>query len=99
MNINSLSSICFLEPHAVQFRLLQRRKSKMEILVCPLIDCHRPFQVNRFDAAINIGHAAGVMSCPHCGSVLQGEAGSVYLTHALSKEEEVKFHAHCKAHA
>jgi hypothetical protein len=33
----------------------------------------------------------GKFACPHCGHAMNGEADSVYLSHALSPEEEEVF--------
>lgn len=56
---------------------------------CINSSCLRPFQVNEFG-----GHTAefrGYITCPHCGHSLTAAAGSVFLVHAMSPEEEAKF--------
>jgi hypothetical protein len=37
--------------------------------------------------------APGKIVCPHCGLTIDGEDDSVFLTHALSIEQEAEFNA------
>ncbi|WP_420475572.1 hypothetical protein [Noviherbaspirillum sp. ST9] len=56
---------------------------------CIHSSCRRPFQVNEFG-----GHTAefrGTITCPHCGHSVSAAAGSVFLVHAMSPEEEAAF--------
>jgi hypothetical protein len=55
--------------------------------------CGRPFQVNRFDAQYANPAELGKIICPHCGALGYGDSDSVFLTHALSAEEERGFDA------
>ena len=50
--------------------------------------CGRPFQVNRFDAALTAATAAGTITCPHCGVQIAADKRYIFLTHALSAAEE-----------
>jgi len=65
----------------------------MEFKRCPSPICGRPFQINQFDTGFSIHTERGKLTCPHCGLLLSGEADSVFLTHALSVEEEALFNA------
>lgn len=53
--------------------------------------CGRPFQVNRFNAALSRVTQAGKITCPHCGLMTFADSGSIFLTHALSSAEEADF--------
>jgi hypothetical protein len=33
----------------------------------------------------------GVLTCPHCGLVIEGDSNSIFLAHALSAQEEAEF--------
>ena len=60
----------------------------MFIQRCSSLSCSRSFQVNEFEAeTIGFG-AMEQINCPHCGIVYAGKDGSVYVTHALSDDEE-----------
>jgi hypothetical protein len=58
--------------------------------------CGRPFQINQFDAQLVNTAARGQITCPHCGLLVDGDTQSVFLTHALSAEQEYQFNS---AHA
>jgi hypothetical protein len=58
---------------------------------CPNPVCGRPFQVNRFDAPFAGGTERGKITCPHCGLLVHGDSQSVFLTHALSPDQESDF--------
>lgn len=60
---------------------------------CPNQLCGRPFQVNRFSADLDALADRGRVTCPHCGLVAIGDGRSIFLTHALSDEEERIFHS------
>jgi hypothetical protein len=60
---------------------------------CPNQLCGRPFQVNRFSADLDALADRGRVTCPHCGLVAIGDGNSIFLTHALSDEEEHLFHS------
>ncbi|WP_158597975.1 hypothetical protein [Noviherbaspirillum saxi] len=32
-----------------------------------------------------------MLTCPHCGFVIQGDGNSIFLAHALSLQEEAEF--------
>jgi hypothetical protein len=60
---------------------------------CISPSCGRPFQLNQFQfsAGACLPWERGEIICPHCGAVMVGEANSVFLTHALSPEQEMEF--------
>jgi hypothetical protein len=62
-----------------------------QIKVCPGSGCRRPFQVNRFGTHLSGMLEAGKITCPHCGTMLTAERSSVFMTHALSTEQEAWF--------
>ena len=58
---------------------------------CPNPSCRRPFQINRFRSSLSSVTESGKIICPHCGLASDGESNSIFLTHALSAEEESQF--------
>lgn len=65
----------------------------MEYTRCPNPFCGRPFQVNQFSGSFASAVQRGMLTCPHCGLLLSRESESVFLTHALSSEQEAAFNA------
>lgn len=63
----------------------------MHYRCCPFPACGRPFQVNRFSANLCSLTEAGKIICPHCGTAIKADANTIYLTHALSNEEDKLF--------
>lgn len=57
------------------------------VIRCTATACLRPFQLNRFrnEAA---AMPRGVITCPHCGAITQGDSSIIYVTHILLPEEE-----------
>lgn len=53
--------------------------------------CSRPFQINRFNGTSCEWIGAGSIACPHCGASTPADAGFVYLTHALSTDDEARY--------
>lgn len=70
----------------------------MKFFRCPNTLCTRLFQVNRFDAANFPSGESGRLYCPHCGLPIEVEDKAVFLTHALSSEEEERLNANYGAH-
>jgi hypothetical protein len=60
---------------------------------CPNPICGRPFQVNQFGINLAPIVELGKVTCPHCGLLLSDDINSVFLTHALSTDEEAIFNA------
>lgn len=60
---------------------------------CPSPICGRPFQLNQFGSKFSIAAERGKIICPHCGLVIEGDRNSLFLTHALSTEQEAEFNA------
>lgn len=60
---------------------------------CSAPGCDRPFQVNRFNGSSCNWTGAGTITCPHCGTSTEADADFIYLTHALSTEEEARYDA------
>lgn len=58
---------------------------------CTSEDCRRPFRVHRYDATLSLSTPPGVIRCPHCGHAIPADANSIFLTHALSCEEDRAF--------
>lgn len=58
---------------------------------CALPACGRPFQVNRFNASLSRVTQAGKIICPHCGFQIYADRNFIFLTHALSPQEEEEF--------
>lgn len=58
---------------------------------CSNADCRRGFQVNRFAVSHPAPAFAGRIVCPHCGTSFRAASKYVFITHALSQEEEVAF--------
>jgi hypothetical protein len=58
---------------------------------CPASACGRPFQVNRFSASLCTLTETGKIICPHCGAAIKADSDTIFLTHALSDEEEKLF--------
>jgi hypothetical protein len=65
----------------------------MEIQNCPAPRCARPFQLNTFTTELVTSIERGQIICPHCGHVMQNNSESLFLTHALSPDQEEKFSA------
>jgi hypothetical protein len=63
------------------------------IIHCVSQACARPFQLNefQFSAEASLPWKRGEVICPHCGATTAGNAGSVFLTHALSSAQEAQF--------
>jgi Fe-S oxidoreductase len=53
--------------------------------------CWRPFQSNQFSKAFDAFADYGLIACPHCGTTIKGNIDSMYLSHALSTQEEADF--------
>ncbi|MDB5761767.1 MAG: hypothetical protein JWQ21_762 [Herminiimonas sp.] len=66
----------------------------MEIKSCPATTCGRPFQLNTFTTESATSLKPGQIKCPHCGVAFAGKSNSLFLTHALSLDQERKFLAH-----
>jgi homoserine acetyltransferase len=66
---------------------------------CPNPACARPFQVNRFSTRLSPSLELGKMSCPHCGLALMGDSNAVFLTHALSSDQEAAYSNSANANA
>jgi len=64
----------------------------MKVTSCVGPSCGRPYQINRFSDT-TIWVEPGKITCPHCGTVTEGEANAVFMTHALSAAEEAGFSA------
>jgi hypothetical protein len=58
---------------------------------CEHFGCGLPFQENRYDATLNRVVTPGWIPCPHCGRSHSGDPASIFLTHALSPDEEKDF--------
>lgn len=65
----------------------------MEVVTCISVLCGRPFQVNTFTTNLNSSYQPGTIKCPHCGISTQSSPDSLFLTHALSVEEETRLRA------
>ena len=63
----------------------------MNVVKCISILCGRPFQVNSFTTNLNTSYQPGIIKCPHCGTSTESSPDSLFLTHALSVEEEKEF--------
>lgn len=63
----------------------------MKFMQCQSTGCGKPFQVNQFTTRVINCYELGVIKCPHCGNAVQGDADSVFLTHALSLAQEAQF--------
>ncbi|SNT20402.1 hypothetical protein SAMN06265795_1179 [Noviherbaspirillum humi] len=63
----------------------------LSVIRCPSSQCGRPYQINQFGARFSAQRERAKIICPHCGLQLYGDRDSVYLTHALSEEEERRF--------
>ncbi len=69
--------------------LVLRANTMMQIFNCFEPDCCRPFQVNAFsERVLPAGDFANII-CPHCGATYEGDHSAIFLTHALSPEQEV----------
>jgi len=68
-------------------------RNHTSIIRCPSAQCGRPFQINKFGTRFSFQKERAKITCPHCGLQLFGDKDSVYLTHALSVEEEAEFEA------
>jgi DNA-directed RNA polymerase subunit RPC12/RpoP len=75
----------------IQFSVVKGQSDKMRIGRCVSPACGRPFQLNQFSKKFSIQAEAGTIMCPHCGHVSQGDINSLFLTHALSEEQEADF--------
>jgi hypothetical protein len=63
----------------------------MKVVKCISVLCGRPFQVNKFTTNLNTTYEPGIIKCPHCGTSTEANPDSLFLTHALSTEEERRF--------
>lgn len=66
---------------------------RMNIKRCDSPNCDRPYQVNKFTTILSETYKLGVIKCPHCGTSTKGSPDSLFLTHALSPEEEARFNS------
>jgi hypothetical protein len=66
---------------------------QVKITRCSSPLCGRPFQLNQFSAKFSGSTEPGQIACPHCGTISAGDSDAVFLTHALSPEEEQAFTA------
>lgn len=60
----------------------------MNVRRCTALRCGRPYQVNKFSVNAPFAAYRGKITCPHCGAVELDDSDSIFLTHALSREEE-----------
>lgn len=60
----------------------------MQIKICTTSACGRPFQINTFGPPVSTPCELGKITCPNCGATSMGDANSLYLSHALSAEQE-----------
>jgi DNA-directed RNA polymerase subunit RPC12/RpoP len=60
----------------------------MQIKRCSASECGRPFQVNTFGPPVSTPYELGKITCPNCGATSGGDVNSLYLSHALSPEQE-----------
>ncbi|HZW22516.1 hypothetical protein [Noviherbaspirillum sp.] len=51
--------------------------------------CGRPYQINEFGK--HTADGSGKITCPHCGHSVAAADSSVFLSHAMSPEEEARF--------
>lgn len=58
---------------------------------CAKKSCRRPYQVNEFGGRPEDLIAPGEVTCPHCGHKETRWSKSVFLTHALTPEEEEQY--------
>ncbi|MDQ9170894.1 hypothetical protein Q8A64_10780 [Oxalobacteraceae bacterium R-40] len=70
-------------------------QDQMEVVKCISVFCGRPFQVNVFTTKLNTSYQPGIIKCPHCGTSTASSPDSLFLTHALSVEEEIRFNSRC----
>ncbi len=63
----------------------------MKIRHCAVERCGRPFQVNEFRSTSVLNTYRGRITCPHCGTLELLAEDTIYLTHALSIEEELRY--------
>jgi hypothetical protein len=72
---------------------LQGSFMEMPFRRCISPSCGRPFQLNQFQfsAGVTLPWQRGEMMCPHCGAVMAGDPDSVFLTHAMSPDQETEF--------
>lgn len=66
-------------------------EQEMKVIQCISVVCGKPFQVNQFNTALATPYSMGVIKCPHCGAVIESSAKSLFLTHALSPQQEAQF--------
>lgn len=69
----------------------------MQTSRCGVAECGRPFQVNTFGPPVSTSYQLGVITCPNCGATSAGDADSLYLSHALSAEQEEQMAADPKS--
>jgi hypothetical protein len=65
----------------------------MPIKRCSNEKCFRPFQLNSYSLKAEVVWETGIITCPNCGHIMKGNDQFVFLTHALSKTQEARFHA------
>lgn len=70
-----------------------KANAALRIERCPSPFCGRPFQLNRFHAALSVLTEPGKITCPHCGIEIAGAPDSIFLAHALLPSEEVAYMA------
>jgi len=63
----------------------------MNIRRCRASNCGRPYQVNEFRSSSLLHTYRGKIACPHCGTLELTSDDTIYLTHALSQEEESRY--------
>lgn len=63
----------------------------MAIRRCRASTCGKPYQVNEFRSTSLLNTYRGRIICPHCGTLELVSEESIYLTHALSREEERQY--------
>lgn len=62
----------------------------MKIRRCTAHQCGRPFQVNTYGPPVSTSYELGKIVCPNCGAVSTGDPASLYLSHALSSDQEAR---------
>jgi homoserine acetyltransferase len=78
--------------HNGQF-FTQSYLASMNITRCTNNFCKRLFQLNQFSRNAELTIEAGRILCPHCGTTTMGDNNSIFLTHALSQQDEARLDA------
>lgn len=61
------------------------------VIHCLSMNCRRPFRIHQYDFELGTTLERGKILCPHCGAVMMCASTAVFLTYALTRQEEQRY--------